>query len=87
MGSEMCIRDRFPKYLVEIEHAGHYAFSGACFPSSDCNPPVTLDQTEAHEIVQRWVLPFLKTYLAGDGSFVPFLAEPPPPGVLLFSEP
>ena len=78
---------QFPKYLVEIEHAGHYAFSGACFPSSDCNPPVTLDQTEAHEIVQRWVLPFLKTYLAGDGSFVPFLAEPPPPGVLLFSEP
>jgi len=71
------------KYLVEIANAGHYAFSGACFPSSDCNPPVTLDQTEAHEVVQRWLLPFLKTWLAGDPDYVPFLVGPAPPGVVV----
>jgi hypothetical protein len=76
-----------PKYLVEIASTGHYAFSGACFPSADCNPPVTLDQTEAHEVVQRWVLPFLKTHLAGDASFAPFLAAEAPPGVVVSRAP
>src|SRR5262249_41595209 len=37
-----------PKYKVEIDHAGHYAFSTGCFPSPDCNPPTTLTQDEAH---------------------------------------
>jgi dienelactone hydrolase len=71
------------KYLVEVANAGHYAFSEACFPSSDCNPPVTLDQAEAHEAVERWVLPFLKTWLAGDPDFVPFLVGEAPPGVVV----
>jgi predicted dienelactone hydrolase len=76
-----------PKYLVEIKHAGHYAFSNLCFAGPDCNPPVTLSQVEAHDVVVRWVLPFLKVHLAGDTSFAPFLLEPEPPSVVLEAAP
>jgi len=62
-----------PKALVEIEHAGHYAFSNGCFPSADCNPPTTLTQDEAHQQVLRWVVPFLRRYLAEDMSAEPLL--------------
>ena len=71
-----------PKTLVSIPNAGHYAFSGLCFASSDCNPPVTLTQDEAHERVKRQILPFLKVYLAGDRAWAPFLTTAPPPGVI-----
>ncbi|HEY8514851.1 MAG TPA: hypothetical protein VIS07_04970 [Candidatus Binatia bacterium] len=74
-----------PKFLVEIEHAGHYAFSVACFPSSDCNPPTTLTQAEAHGHVLRWVRPFLELYLNGDQRFAPFFLVPEP-GVVFASE-
>ncbi|MEW6270041.1 MAG: hypothetical protein AB1689_12180 [Thermodesulfobacteriota bacterium] len=76
-------RSEAPKLLVGVEDAGHYAFSDGCFPGPDCDPPVTLTQDEAHERVKRWVLPFLKVYLAGDRSFAPFLLAEPPPGVLV----
>jgi|GEM_PF-786716 len=75
-------RSTGPKRLVGIEDAGHYAFSDGCFPSADCNPPVTLTQDEAHERVKRQILPFLKVYLAGDQAWAPFLTTPPPPGVI-----
>lgn len=75
-----------PKYLVEIANAGHYAFSDFCFPSPDCNPPVTLTQAEAHDAVLRWVLPFLKRHLVGDVGFAPFFSAAPP-GVAFLSEP
>jgi dienelactone hydrolase len=80
-------RDRFaesvaPKQLVEIAHAGHFAFSDGCFPgTSDCDPPATLTQSEAHAIVLRWVVPFFEVYLAGDDAYRPLLAAPFPPGV------
>ena len=67
-----------PKTLVSIGHAGHYAFSGLCFPGSDCNPPVTLTQDEAHGHVLRWVRPFLETYLNGDASYSAFFLKPLP---------
>lgn len=67
-----------PKTLVSIGNAGHYAFSGLCFPSSDCNPPVTLTQDEAHGHVLRWVRPFLETYLNGDASYAAFFLKPLP---------
>ncbi|MBM4244806.1 MAG: hypothetical protein FJ148_13480 [Deltaproteobacteria bacterium] len=67
-----------PKHLVEILDAGHYAFSGLCFPGSDCNPPVTLTQDEAHGHVLRWVRPFLETYLNGDASYSAFFLKPLP---------
>ena len=67
-----------PKLKVEIEHAGHYAFSDGCFPGPDCSPPVTTTQDESHAAVQRWVLPFLQRYLAGDESYEPFLNAVPP---------
>jgi dienelactone hydrolase len=70
-----------PKYKVEIEHAGHYAFSNGCFPSADCNPPTTLTQDEAHAPVLRWVIPFLERYLKGDDRFAAFFDEPVPAGV------
>lgn len=67
-----------PKYLVEIENAGHYAWSVQCFPSSDCAPPATLTQPEAHDAVRRWVLPFLRIHLDGDDSFAAFFAREVP---------
>lgn len=67
-----------PKYLVQIQHAGHYAFSNLCFPGSDCNPPVTLTQDEAHGHVLRWVLPFLELHLNGNQDFAPFFLVPEP---------
>src|SRR5438094_6548895 len=70
-----------PKLEVEIANTGHYAFSNGCFPAPECMPPKTLTQDEAHEVVLRWVLPFLEVHLAGDASFAPFLDTPPPPGV------
>jgi predicted dienelactone hydrolase len=76
-----------PKYLVEIESAGHYAFSNVCFPSPDCAPPATLAQGEAHALVRRWLVPFLKVYLAGDESFAPFLIPPGGPGVAVEAVP
>ena len=75
-----------PKYKVEIEHAGHYAFSNLCFPSPDCNPPTTLTQDEAHGPVLRFVIPFLELYLKGDARFAAFF-ESPPPGVLFDAAP
>jgi len=74
-----------PKIQVEILNAGHFAFSDGCFPSPDCTPPVTLTQDEAHAVVQRWVLPFVRVYLAGDERYAPLL-EPVPPGVLVERE-
>jgi predicted dienelactone hydrolase len=76
-----------PRYLVEIEHAGHYAFSSNCFPASDCNPPVTLTQDEAHALVLRYVLPFLQVHLVGDERFAPLLGVPSRPGLLYQSAP
>lgn len=67
-----------PKTLVSIGNAGHYAFSGLCFAGSDCNPPVTLTQDEAHGHVLRWVRPFLETYLNGDATFSAFFLKPLP---------
>ena len=75
-----------PKYLVEIAHAGHYAFSNGCFPGPDCNPPTTLTQDEAHGPVLRFVIPFLELYLKGDARFAAFF-ESPPPGVLFDAAP
>jgi predicted dienelactone hydrolase len=75
-----------PKMLVEIEHAGHFSFSDFCFPSSDCNPPVTLSSAEAHDAALRFVLPFLMVHLAGDASWVPLLEPPAQPGFLYTSE-
>jgi predicted dienelactone hydrolase len=64
-----------PKWLVSIQNTGHYAFSDGCFPSPDCEPPSVLEQDEAHDLVKRWVLPFLKVFIEDDLAFAPFLAE------------
>jgi dienelactone hydrolase len=75
-----------PRYKVEIEHAGHYAFSNFCFPGPDCMPPTTLTQPEAHAQVLRWVIPFLEWHLKGDDTFAAFF-EVPSPGVLFDAAP
>jgi chlorophyllase-like protein len=76
-----------PKYLAEIKNTGHFAWSDNCFPTPDCNPPTTLTQDEAHEAVLRWVLPFLKVYLADDPTFAPFLAPITGPGFVFTAAP
>jgi predicted dienelactone hydrolase len=75
-----------PKYLVEIEHTGHYAFSDFCLSTSDCSPPTTLTSDEAHTDVLRYVVPFLKTHLAGDAAWSPLLAPPAQPGFVYAAE-
>jgi dienelactone hydrolase len=83
------IRDRYaaaspPKYLVEIAHAGHFAFSNGCFPGfPDCNYPTELSQPEAHAITLRWVIPFLEMRLRGTTRLDALLLPPAPPGVTL----
>jgi predicted dienelactone hydrolase len=69
-----------PKLLVEIEDAGHFAFSDGCFPSPDCNPPTTLTQDEAHADVLRYVVPFIEHYLGGQATVTPLLGPPTGPG-------
>lgn len=75
-----------PKMLVEIEHAGHYAFSDFCRAGSDCNPPTTLTTAEANDAALRWIVPFLKARLAGDAAWEPLLAPPTRPGFLYTAE-
>lgn len=75
-----------PKMLVEIEHAGHYAFSDFCRPGSDCNPPTTLTTAEANAAALRWVVPFLKARLAGDAAWEPLLGPPARPGFVYAAE-
>lgn len=75
-----------PKWLVEIEDAGHYAFSDLCFPSSDCQPPTTRTQDEAHDLALRYIVPFLEVHVAGNEAARPFLAGPVP-GVLFEAAP
>jgi dienelactone hydrolase len=67
-----------PKIIVEIERAGHYAFSDGCFPGPDCSPPTTTTQAESHAAVLRWALPFVQYYLGGDISYEPFFNSVPP---------
>jgi dienelactone hydrolase len=76
-----------PKYHVEIQHAGHYAFSNLCFPSADCMPPATLEQDEAHLQVLRYVIPFVEWKLGGDERFAAFFEQPLPPGSTLEAVP
>jgi len=73
-------RSSAPKLLVEIEHAGHFAFSDRCFPSPDCNPPTTLSQSEANADALRYVVPFLEHYLASEAALTALLVPPTPPG-------
>ena len=80
-------RSTAPKRLVEIRNAGHYAFSAACFASSDCNPPVTLDQAEAHAAVLRDAVPILHAPLRGDAAWAPLLDAPPSPTFVVAAEP
>ncbi len=75
-------RSTAPKLRLEVENAGHYAFSDLCFASADCNPPTTLTQDEAHAQVLRYVLPFLKVYLADDADWAPLLDAPTRPGLV-----
>ena len=75
-----------PKALVEIAHAGHYAFSNGCFQGPDCNYPVTLSQPEANAVVLRWAIPFLEWRLKGDDTFAAFFDAPQPVGVSVQQE-
>jgi predicted dienelactone hydrolase len=71
-----------PKYLVEIQEAGHYAFSDLCFPGPDCNPPTTRTQDEAHALALRYIVPFIERHLGGDERFAAFFTTPPPAGIV-----
>lgn len=83
-----------PRFLAEILNTGHFAFADACSPGPapigefpDCAPG-TLTQDEAHALVLRVALPFLRRYVAGDEGAAALL-EPGglPEGVRLTAEP
>lgn len=75
-----------PKLLVEVEHAGHYAFADGCFPGPDCNPPTTLTQPEANTASLRYIVPFLERYLRGNDAASPLIGPPAGPGFLYQAE-
>jgi predicted dienelactone hydrolase len=80
-----------PRFLLEILDVGHFAWSDICaavlFGTRDCNAG-TLTQDQAHTLVLRFAVPFLRRYLAGDGSFGSLLTPgSAPPGVILTAEP
>ncbi len=75
-----------PKLLVEVEHSGHYTFSDGCFAGPDCNPPVTLTQSEAHAAALRYIVPFLERYLGGHANAAPLLGPPTGPGFVYQSD-
>lgn len=80
-------RSSAPKWLVEIQNTGHFAFSDFCFPTSDCNPPVTLTSEESHDAALRYVLPFLHVHVAGDPRWEPLLGPPTRPGFTYTASP
>lgn len=76
-----------PKWLVEIEHAGHFAFSDFCLAASGCGVPGTLTTAEANAAALRYVLPFLKVHVEDDLAWAPLLEPPAQPGFIYASEP
>jgi predicted dienelactone hydrolase len=64
-----------PRYAVELQRTGHFAFSDACVPLEgglDCEPG-TLTQQEAHRLVLRFAVPFLLRHAAGDARWTALL--------------
>lgn len=68
-----------PRFLLEIERTGHFAFSDICAEgifgtNGDCGPGTnTLDQDEAHAVVLRYAVPFLLRYGARKMKYAPLL--------------
>jgi len=53
-----------PRYLGELEQAGHFAFSDACemlsgFAGDECEEPF-IDPDDAHRVIQTWTTAFLQ---------------------------
>jgi len=56
-----------PRFLLEIQNAGHCAFALACFAAlcgAGCGPQF-LSEDEAHRLTMRYAVPFLLRYVAG----------------------
>src|SRR5262245_39381610 len=76
-----------PKYLVDLDNTGHFAYVDSCLLDPDCGlSPGMLTRAESHAAVLRWVVPFLEAKLAGDTRYEAFLLAAPP-GSLLQHEP
>jgi dienelactone hydrolase len=56
-----------PRFAVELERTGHFAFSDDCLADliggMDCGIDGTLTQEEAHHLVLRFAVPFLLRYV------------------------
>jgi predicted dienelactone hydrolase len=61
-----------PRYAVEMQRTGHFAFSDLCVADLiggiECDPG-TLTQDEAHRLVLRFAVPFLQRWVAGAKSW------------------
>jgi predicted dienelactone hydrolase len=76
-----------PRYLLEIERTGHYAFSDDCYPGFPCQVAGALTQDEAHRYVLRYAVPFLLHWVARNDRFDAFLApRSASPGVLFTAD-
>jgi hypothetical protein len=65
-----------PRFAVHLRRTGHFAFSDVCVADlvggDDCGPG-TLTQDEAHRIVLRFAVPFLRRWVAGERGWAQLL--------------
>jgi predicted dienelactone hydrolase len=65
---EIYRRLRAPRFAVEMQRTGHFAFSDDCLADLiggvDCGIDGTLTQDEAHRVVLRYAMPFLLRWVA-----------------------
>jgi predicted dienelactone hydrolase len=66
---------RGPRYLIELENAGHCAFALLCAPEfcgRGCEPG-TLPLEDAHRLTLRYAVPFFQSYLGGQPGLLGLL--------------
>jgi predicted dienelactone hydrolase len=66
-----------PRFAVEMQRTGHFAFSDDCYAALidglDCGVDGTLGQEEAHRLVMRFAVPFLLRYVGRHPSWAALL--------------
>lgn len=62
-----------PRYLLTIHGAGHLSFSDVCIPAFAGCRPGDADVRAAHDVINRYGIAFLLTYVAGDDRYRGYL--------------
>jgi len=74
-----------PRYLLTIRGAGHLSFSDVCIPAFAGCRPGDVGVDVAHDLINRYGIAFLLTYVAGDDRYRAYLdgSHPADSGVIL----